>query len=283
MTNTFGGSGRAARSAGARTGYARSMAQAFLLDGVPCPDGRGMFSLDDPGLTLGMAVFETLRTYGRRPFRVREHLARLDASARFCGIPFDDAAATAEIATVAAAIPTESKLNVLLTAGGRRVVKAQDLDLSRSGAPVRVATRPWAPSPWLPGRVKHTSRLAWVLAARQAGVDEVVWVADGLWTEANRSNLFVVRGGALRTPPDDGRILQGVTRDAVVEAARAIGVDVREEPVPAGPCDELYLCSTLKELAPVVEIDGYPGPGGGPVGAAVLAELRRRAGVLAGA
>ena len=76
---------------------------------------------------------------------------------------------------MAAAIPTESKLNVLLTAGGRRVVKAQDLDLSRSGAPVRVATRPWAPSPWLPGRVKHTSRLAWVLAARQAA--EAVTVA----------------------------------------------------------------------------------------------------------
>lgn len=154
--------------------------------------------------------------------------------------------------------------------------------MSRAGAPVRVVTRPWSPSPWLPGRVKHTSRMPWVLAARQAGVDEVIWIApDGLWTEANRSNLFVVRGGVFLTPPDDGRILQGVTRDALLAAARAVGVDAREEPVPAGPCDELYLASTLKELAPVVEIDGYPGPGAGPIGAAVLAEFRRRASVLA--
>jgi len=257
------------------------MPQSYLLDGQPCPDGKGVFHLDDPGITLGMAVFETLRTYGRVPFRVDAHLARLDASARHCGIAWDRDAARGEIERVAGDIPGESKINVLLTAGGRRIVKAEDLDLSRAGAPVRIATRPWAPSPWLPGRVKHTSRLAWVLAAREAAVDEVVWVDGGLWTEANRSNLFVVRGGILRTPPDDGRILQGVTRDAVIEAARAVGVEVREEPVPAGPCEELYLCSTLKELAPVVEIDGYPGPGGGPVGARVLAELRRQAAVLA--
>jgi branched-subunit amino acid aminotransferase/4-amino-4-deoxychorismate lyase len=263
------------------------MPQSFLLDGVPCPDGRGALSLDDTALTLGMAVFETLRTYARRPFGVDTHLARLGASAQFCGIAWTERIAAAirdELATVAAAIPGESKLNVLLTGGGRRIVKAEDLDLSRAGAPVRVATRPWAPSPWLHGRVKHTSRMAWVLAARQAGVDEVIWVApDGVWTEANRSNVFVVRGGVFCTPPDDGRILQGVTRDAMLAAARAIRVPVCEDPLPAGPCEELYLCSTLKELAPVVEIDGYPGPGAGPVGANVLAEFRRRAGVLAGA
>jgi branched-subunit amino acid aminotransferase/4-amino-4-deoxychorismate lyase len=152
----------------------------MLLDGVPCPDGSGRLHLDDPALWTGLAVFETLRTYGRVPFRAAEHLERLAASAGFCGIAFGDATRACtleELHRVAREASGESKLNVLLTAGGSRIVKAEPLDLSRAGAPVRVASRRWAPDPWLPGWVKHTSRAAWVLAARQAGVDEVLWVA----------------------------------------------------------------------------------------------------------
>lgn len=255
------------------------MSAVVLLDGEPAPDGRGRLALDDPALTLGWAVFETLRTYGRRPFRLDLHLARLAASAAWMGIPCPVDVVAAELAAVAAAVPGESRLNVHLTGGGHRIVRATPLDLSRSGAPVRCVTRDLPLTPWLPGRVKHTSRAAWELAARAAGVDEVLWRGpDGDWTESNRSNLFVVRGGVLRTPPDDGRILQGVTRDTVLAVARELGVPTREEPVPAGPCDEIYLASTLKELAPVVELDGAPAPGAGPVGAAVLDAFRRLAG-----
>jgi branched-subunit amino acid aminotransferase/4-amino-4-deoxychorismate lyase len=252
-----------------------------LLDGAECPDGRGLLPLDDGALFSGMAVFETLRTYARKPFRLDVHLQRLHASAAFCGIRCDGPLAE-ELTLAASRIAGESHLNLLLTEGGHRVVRARLLDRSRAGAPVRVATRPWSPPPWLPGRVKHTSRAAWILAARSAGVDEVLWVAPdpssptGVWTEANRSNVFAVRGGVLLTPPDDGRILQGVTRDAMIEAAHTAGVEVREEPLPPGPCEELYLCSTLKELAPVVELDGAPGPGAGPVGARVSKAFRER-------
>lgn len=80
----------------------------------------------------------------------------------------------------------------------------------------------------------------------------------------------------LWTAPDDRQILQGVTRDVLIEVARAEGFDLREAPVAAGPVDELYLCSTLKELAPVVELDGVPLPGWGPVGRRLAAAFRRR-------
>ncbi len=93
----------------------------ILLDGVPCPDGSGRLRLDDPALWTGLAVFETLRTYGRVPFRAGEHLERLSASAVFCGIAFDDATRARtleELHRVAIEAPGESKLNVLLTAGG---------------------------------------------------------------------------------------------------------------------------------------------------------------------
>lgn len=87
---------------------------------------------------------------------------------------------------------------------------AEPLDLSRVGAPLRVVTRPGTPPPWLPGRVKHTSRAAWLLAASRAGVDEVVWVdPGGNWTEANRSNLFAVREGCCGRRPTIGRSSRG--------------------------------------------------------------------------
>jgi branched-subunit amino acid aminotransferase/4-amino-4-deoxychorismate lyase len=99
-----------------------------------------------------------------------------------------------------------------------------------------------------------------------------------VWTEANRSNLFVVRDGVFCTPPDDGRILQGVTRTMMLEAARSAGVPVHDrDPVAVGPVEEMYLAATLKELAPVVELDGAPGAGPGPVGARVLAAFREAA------
>lgn len=248
----------------------------FLLDGA-APDPAALPGvLSDPALWSGHAVFETLRTYGRQPWRVAEHLERLRESASACAIPCPpDERLAAELVEVAAAVPGEAKLNVLLTGGGRRVVKAEPLDHARVGAPVRVATRPGVPPPWLPGHVKHTSRAAWLAAVRQAGVDEVLWFGpDGCWTEATRSNLFVVRGGQILTPPDDGRILRGVTRAALLEAGRAAGLPVREAPVQAGPCDEMWLSSTLKELAPVELLDGVPGPGGGPLGAALLSAFR---------
>jgi len=246
----------------------------LLVDGAPAT--HVALAPDDAALWTGHAVFETLRTYARRPFRLDVHLDRLDASARWMGLAsVDRDVVTAEIATVTADIAGEAKVNVLLTAGGRRVVKAEPLDRSRVGAPLRIVTRPWTPTPWLPGRVKHTSRAGWTLAAR--GADEVLWVdPSGCWTEANRSNVFVVRDGVLLTPPDDGSILQGVTRDCLCEAARAVGITIVEGPVRAGPCDELYLCSTLKELAPVVEVDGVARPAGGPVGARLAVAFRDR-------
>ncbi len=245
-----------------------------LVNGDPAPADLEAL-LTDPALGSGFAVFETVRTYRGVPFRLEVHLERLAASAAWCGFPFDDAAFRADLAALV--LPVESKINLTLTAGGRRVVQVSPLDRSRVGAPLRVVSRPGVPPPWLPGRVKHTSRAGWLLAASRAGVDEVIWHdAEGHWTEANRSNVFVVRDGALWTAPDDGRILQGVTRDVLLEVARAEGMEVHEAPVRAGPTDELYLCSTLKELAPVVELDGAPLPGWGPVGRRLAAAFRRR-------
>lgn len=241
-----------------------------LIDG----EERDAIPVDDPGFAAGYAVFETMRTYGGQPYGLDEHLERLRRSAEHCRITMPEISVLhAEIGEVIAAIPGEARINVTLTGGGRRVVKARALDLTWVGRQMKVVSKHWTADPWLPGWVKHTSRLATWMACDRA--DEALWIApEGVWTECTQSNLFVVRGGALWTPPDDGRILRGVTRGGMILAARSIGIDVRELPVTVGPCDEMWLASTLKELAPVVELDGEPAAGAGPVGEALRAAFR---------
>lgn len=259
------------------------MTTRFFVDGVRVAAERFVVPGTDEGLTVGLNVFETMRTYHGAPFRLEQHLDRLLDSARVVGVPcpahrvlFEEiTGATRELDGV------EVTARLMLTMGGRRLLHVAPLDRAKVGRPVRVATRIWEPSPWLDGRIKHGSRAAGEVARRAAGVDELLWVGrDGLLTEGTRSSVFAVVGGVLVTPPVDGRILAGITRGALLEAASEAGIRAAERPLPlAEPMDELYATSTLKELAPVVELDGLVGPGAGPVGARVaeaFAALVRR-------
>ncbi len=201
----------------------------ILVDGLP----SDRLALPDLGFTQGLAVFEAMRTRQGDVFRLDAHLERLAASAAFFEIPFDRRATRDDVHAVAAG-PHPLAITVHLSPG-HRVVRSSPLDTERVGRPVHLATLAYEPSPALPGWVKHTNRAAWVLAARKAGVDEVLFEdRRGSWTECSRSNLFVVRGDAVLTPPLDGRVLDGVTRREVIAAARAAGIDVVECEVRAG-------------------------------------------------
>lgn len=223
---------------------------------------------DDPGFTRGLNVFETLRTYGRAPFRLEPHLRRLEASAAAMEVPLPSIEVIRE--EILAYVSEDIWVRVTLTAGGNRVLQTAPVDRAKIRRPVRVSSVLMTPVPGLPGSVKHGSRAGWVLAARARGVDEVVFVnPEGHILEANRSNVFAVVGGVVRTPPNDGAKLEGVTRGALLDAARASGIPFDDSPLGLDEeFEELYLSSTLKELAPVLEIDGRE-VGGGPVGAAL--------------
>lgn len=238
----------------------------------------------DPAVTQGMAVFEVVRTYNDVPFRLERHLARLADSAQFFGIAFSASRVEGEIAQALSASSGDRSVSITLTGGGFRVVRVNPIDATRVGTPIHLASCRWTPPAWLPGWVKHTSRAPWLLAVQSAHraaqatgkiVDEILFVDhDGYWTEANRSNVFAVRGGVLLTPPDDGRILRGITRGAVLDAAKFAGIVAQETPVLNGPCEELYVASTLKSLASVATLDGLDLPGVGPVGREVQAALK---------
>ena len=248
-----------------------------MLNGVRVDASAYVVSGEDTGLLRGHAVFETLRTLNGVLFRGDQHVRRLLGSAQALGIaaPGHDTL-LGELQAAVDGYELAAKVNMVLTGGGQRLVRVAPLDLTRLGAPIRVATRTWEPPPWLDGRSKHCSRALNQAAVMHAGVDEVFWLGrDGSITEATRSNVFAVVKGQLLTPPDDGRILAGVTRAALLQAATEEGLTVREASFgPESTFDELYASSTLKDLAPVVEIDGRSLGGAGPVGQRLLRAFR---------
>lgn len=249
----------------------------LFVDGLEVTRERYVVPASDDGLLLGLTVFETLRTYHGRLFRADRHMARLVASARVLAVPCPDAdALLGEVSRAVDGYPGEARVRLTITHGGRRLLAVSRLITQAVAAPLRVVTLPWEPPPWLDGRAKHGSRATGEVARRRAGVDEVLWVGrDGSLTEGVRSSLFAVLDGVVVTPPDDGRILPGITREALLDAAREAGIPAQEGPLPRdAPYTELYASSTLKELAPIIEVDGRPGPGDGPVGAALAAAFR---------
>ena len=234
---------------------------------------------DDLGLLRGLTVFDTWRTYGDHPFRLTQHLERFEASAAEMSIALPSREEIcAEVARASASFPKGADLQIrfTVTGGGARIVDVQILDEARIWGEVKVGKLRWDPPEWLPGVVKHGSRASWVLAAQRQHADEVLLVdSGGFILEANRSNVFAVIDGVVRTPPLDRRCLEGVTRGALVEAAIRSGIPIDQSPLPfESPFDELYLSSTLKELAPVVEVCGQPITGAGPVGRALLDAFR---------
>ncbi len=236
--------------------------RALWVDGVL---GAGV-PADDPGLLLGLTVFETLRTYAGVPFRLDEHLDRLLHSAEAMAIAAPEKEELAR--QILAVSQRDVSIRYTITGGGRCIIQRTPLDASRVGRAMRVAQMTWVNPTSLPGAVKHGCRAAWILAAQQRQVDEVLLVdSDGFILEANRSNVFAVLDGVLCTPPLDGRQLAGVTRGALMDAASDAGIAIEERPLPVdAKFQEFYLASTLKELAPVFEIDGRKLHGAGPVG-----------------
>jgi len=254
----------------------------YFVDGQAVAAEAFVLRADDDGLLRGIAVFETMRTHKGRIFRATQHLKRLIDSAAVVNIETPGfESLSQELQSAMTDYPNEAKVRLTLTVGGKRLLWISPLDTTLVQRPLRVATLEWEPPPWFNGRIKHCSRALNHVARTQAGVDEIFWVgSDNCLTEGTRSNIFAVIDGVMVTPPDDGRLLCGVTRGTILELSGKAGINVEEAPIRLGDqYTELYLSSTLRNLAPVIELNGKPAPGGGPVGnqmEALLEELMDR-------
>jgi len=115
---------------------------------------------------------------------------------------------------------------------------------------------------WARRDLKTIQLLANVLGAQAAvdqGVDEIVYVNEGMAIEGSHNNLFMVFGDTVVTHPLSNQILPGITREVVLELARGLGFEVQERPVPLAEmfeADEVFHSGTLSEVKPCIEVDG---------------------------
>ena len=276
------------------------------LDGRLVEEAEARISVFDRGLLYGDGVFETMRACGGRIFRLEAHLERLERSAllaEFEGLPPRAVLASDLGALLRANRLADARLRLTLTRGAGRpgdyvqaagpptriatVAPFSGIDPKRhaEGVALLVSRRQAVPAEVLDAAIKTTSRLAAVLARREAaraGAFEAALLdAAGNLTEGTTSNLFLVRQGRLLTPAIDGRALPGVTRAVVLETAREAGIEVEERPLQAallGEADEIFLTNTSWEVLPVTRVDGRPAGGGrpGPVSLSLLDGYRER-------
>jgi 4-amino-4-deoxychorismate lyase len=251
--------------------------------------GRGLVDPDEPSvhaddeaLLRGRAAFETLRVYAGRPFKLDEHLERLASSAARIGIPAPDATEARELAQLALdrAGEPDAMLRFYRTPGregagepGLLVLVSSlptHLDaLRESGIRLASLLGVRAEAPWLLGGVKSTSyavNMAAEAEARSRGADDAVFVTeDGTVLEGPVTNVWWRRDATLFTPSLDLGILAGVTRDTLLALAPAAGYDVQEGRFPLADlrgADEAFTSSSVRELMPVVAVDGEAVPRG---------------------
>ncbi|MCE9546068.1 MAG: branched-chain-amino-acid transaminase [Planctomycetia bacterium] len=251
-------------------------------------------SVYDHGLLYGDGVFEGIRSYSGRVFRLDEHLARLwdSAQAIWLTIPMTrEAMAKAVRDTLAANGILDGYIRLIVTRGAgslgldpNRTADPQVIIITDSISmyPEEYYTRgldlvtastirnhPAALSP----RIKSLNYLNNILAkieGLQAGCVEALMLNHkGEVAECTGDNIFIVRGRELVTPPCDAGILEGVTRDAVMQLAREAELIVSETPLTRHDvyvADECFLTGTAAEVIPVVKLDarkigtGAPGP-----------------------
>jgi branched-chain amino acid aminotransferase len=251
----------------------------------------------DRGLLLADGLFETLRAYDGRPFRLEAHLARLAASAAVLGLPLPPAG---EIAAAAKAVLQANdllsgSLRITVTRGpgprGLLPPASAKPTLMTTAAPLP-SSLPDAMSARVVGlrrnehsplsRLKSLAYLDNILALREAdaaGCGEAILLnTAGRIAGGSRSNLFLVLEGVLVTVPLSEGVLPGIVRQTVLELAEKQGLPIKEVALPASAlaeASEAFLTNSLFEVVAVDRIDGKALPEG-PV-TARLRQLYRQA------
>jgi branched-chain amino acid aminotransferase len=254
------------------------------LDGKWCDRESATVSVYDHGLLYGDGVFEGIRVYGGKIFRLDEHLSRLYDSAKAIwltiAMPREEMAAVTKEAVRRSGM-AEAYIRHIVTRGvgdlgldPRKCPKSSIIiivdtiklwpeQVYEAGLNVITAGTPIPHREALSPRVKSLNYLAHILAKVEginAGADEVLMLdSAGHVAEGSGQNVFVVKNGRLRTPPAYAGILKGVTRDVVIELAEKAGYEIEQTILnryDIYTADEAFFTGTASEIVAIRQLDG---------------------------
>lgn len=257
------------------------------LNGEYMPLKEARVPVMDRGFLFGDGVYEVIPVYGGRPFRLTEHLVRLDSS--LGAIRLDNPLSREAWGAVFERVIGDAAGDQLLYLQVTRGVHSSRSHLFPAGAVPTVFVMAWETKPrrpeiardgvaaitledlrWLRCDIKSTALLGNVLlrqAAEDAGTEESILIRDGLATEGSSTNVLLVKDGEIATPPKSNLLLPGITRDLVLELALDAGIPSVEREITReelASADELWLTSSSREVVPVTRLDGRPVGDGRP-------------------
>jgi len=271
------------------------MSATVNVNGRITPECEAVISVFDHGFLYGEGIYETMRTYGGRPFLFDRHVRRLRRSARMIelALPFSDDQLASQIRATqtAAALDGEAYIRVLITRG----VGELTYDLKATPSPsvviivkpqidpatevydkgVRVVivdvvrNHPATVNPMIKSNNLMNSALAMQQALRSNAFEGVMRNYKGELTECTTANLFIVKDNVALTPPLEAGLLPGITREFLFDVGKEAGIEVVEKTLfddDLFRADEAFLTSTTRELVPIVTVNdrtignGRPGP-----------------------
>lgn len=278
------------------------MSVKVFINGKLLPKEQAVVNVYDHGLLYGDGVFEGIRVYSKNVFLLKEHVERLYESAKAIrlDIPMTpDAMAKAVQETVAANGIVDGYVRLVVTRGagalGLDIRKTSDPqviviadtitlypdELYEKGMAIITASTIRNHPGALSARIKSLNYLNNILAkieGTDAGCAEALMLNHkGEVAECTGDNIFLVKNGVLKTPGPDAGILEGITRNAVMQLAREAGITVQECTLirhDVYVADELFLTGTAAEVIPVVKIDGRVIGAGAP--GPITQDLRQR-------
>ena len=252
------------------------------LNGQFLPLSEARISPLDRGFLFADGVYEAIPVYSRFPFRIDEHLSRLQDS--LDGIALDNPHTREEwraiISRLIAQAPFEDQSVYIQITRGADIKRAAPFPIGVAATVFLFSAPLIAPSAaqresgvaaitaedirWARCDLKTVALLANVLMRQKAvdaGCAETIMLRDGFLTEGSSSNIFCVKDGVILTPPKDHRMLPGITYDIVLELAAEHGAPHEVRPVSEielRSADELWMTASSKEVLAITTLDGLP-------------------------